>query len=119
MNYLLLRYRYAIMFTFITSCVSIHTAYGQFTSLVDDSQTQVFPDSSKTYFIPDVTEKEMRWSQQRFKWLSLKLGFAPILDYNYIIQDDDNIDQVGEQDSRFDIRSARMMFKGKINFKNP
>ena len=95
-----------------------HTC-AQFTSIVEDSQTQVLPDSNKTYFVPDVTTKRMRWARKETHWVTFKLGFAPILDYNLNIQDDDSKQQVGEQDSRFDIRSARMMLRGKINFKRP
>ncbi|MDZ7615231.1 MAG: hypothetical protein U5K51_17160 [Flavobacteriaceae bacterium] len=81
-------------------------------------QTQVLPDSSKTYFIPDAKSKDMRWSKTDNKYFSVKLGFAPILDYNYVTQNDESIGQVGAE-SRFDIRSARMMIKGKIKFKDP
>jgi phosphate-selective porin len=93
------------------------TAIAQHTDYVDDTQTQVLADSTKSYFIPDVSHKEMRWSKTRNKWFSAKLGFAPILDYNAIYQDNDSENQVGPQESRWDIRSARVMLRGKINFK--
>ncbi|MBK0369140.1 porin [Flavobacterium agrisoli] len=91
----------------------------QHTDLVDESQTQIFADTTKTYFIPDATHKGMRWSRFHTKWFTSKLGFAPILDYNQNIQNADSKNQVGSQESRFDIRSARVMVSGQINFKNP
>mgnify|MGYP006185435243 FL=1 len=93
------------------------TLIAQHTDYVDDSQTQVLADSTKSYFIPDVSHKEMRWSKTRNRWFSAKLGFAPILDYNAVYQDNDSENQVGSQESRWDIRSARVMLRGKINFK--
>ncbi len=104
---------------FFLSFFFTNNANAQFTDLVDESQKQVLPDSSKTYFIPDASEKKMRWSKRDFKFMTLKLGFAPIIDYNWVIQNDESVGQVGDQESRFDIRSARVMFKGKLNFKNP
>ncbi|MEN2402860.1 porin [Flavobacterium sp. MC2016-06] len=93
--------------------------YAQHTDLVDDSQTQILADTTRSYFIPDATHKEMRWSRTKNKWFSAQLGFAPILDYNAYIQNEDSKNQVGTQENRFDIRSARVMVSGKINFKNP
>ena len=68
------------------------TAKAQHTDYVDDTQTQVQADSTKSYFIPDVSHKEMRWSKTRNKWFTAKLGFAPILDYNAVYQDNDSRD---------------------------
>ncbi|PKB18591.1 phosphate-selective porin O/P [Flavobacterium sp. 5] len=93
--------------------------FSQHTDLVDDSQTQILADTTKNYLIPDATHKGMRWTKSHNKWFTTKLGFAPILDYNLNIQDEDSKNQVGSQESRFDIRSARVMLSGKINFKNP
>lgn len=94
-------------------------SFSQHTDLVDDSQTQILADSTKNYIIPDPTNKGMKWSRTQNKWFTAKLGFAPILDYNANFQNADSKSQVGSQESRFDIRSARVMVSGKINFKNP
>ncbi|WP_163399255.1 porin [Flavobacterium fluviatile] len=94
-------------------------SFSQHTDLVDDSQTQILPDTTKSYFIPDPSHKGMKWSRTKNKWFTAKLGFAPILDYNANFQNQDSKNQVGTQESRFDIRSARVMLSGKINFKNP
>ncbi|MCU0404896.1 MAG: porin [Chitinophagaceae bacterium] len=89
--------------------------FGQHTDYVDSSQTQVLADTGKNYWLPDV--KSRRWSKTSNKLFSAQLGLVPILDYNINIQDNTSEQQVGKQDSRFDIRSARMMVRGKINFK--
>jgi len=107
----------SILFLILVFLFCNTTAIAQHTDYVDDTQTQVLADSTKLYFIPDVSHKEMKWSKTRNKWFSAKLGFAPILDYNAVYQDNDSENQVGSQESRWDIRSARVMLRGKINFK--
>jgi phosphate-selective porin len=89
----------------------------QHTDHVDSSQTQVLADTSKRFWIPDVNNRG--WTKTSNKLFSFQLGLVPILDYNVNIQDADSKAQVGQQESRFDIRSARIMGRGKINFKRP
>lgn len=96
------------------SLVFCEEIVAQHTDLVDESQTQILVDTTN-----NKTHRFMKWSRSRNKWFTTKLGFAPILDYNANFQDDDSKNQVGPQESRFDIRSARVMLSGKINFKNP
>lgn len=103
----------------VSFCFFCNLTYSQHTDLVDESQTQILADTTKRYFIPDATHKGMRWTKSRNKWFTTKLGFAPILDYNFNTQNEESVNQVGKQESRFDIRSARVMLSGKINFKNP
>lgn len=93
--------------------------HAQHTDLVDDSQTQVLADTTKTYLIPELSPEKMKWTRLKTKWFTTKIGFSPILDYNANIQNEDSKNQVGDQESRFDLRSARVMFSGKLNFKNP
>jgi len=107
----------SILFLILVFLFCNTTAIAQHTDYVDDTQKQVLADSTKLYFIPDVSHKEMKWSKTRNSWFSAKLGFAPILDYNTVYQDNDSENQVGSQESRWDIRSARVMLRGKINFK--
>jgi phosphate-selective porin OprO and OprP len=91
--------------------------YAQHTDYVDSSQTQILADPTKNYIIPDV--KSRKWSKTGNKLFSFQLGFAPILDYNANWQDEDSKMQVGAQPSRFDLRSGRVMGRGKIMFKRP
>jgi len=89
----------------------------QHTDYVDSSQIQVLADTAKSYWLPDVQSK--RWTRGGNKLFTFQLGLVPILDYNLNVQDEDSKAQVGEQESRVDIRSARIMGRGKINFKRP
>lgn len=89
----------------------------QHTDYVDSTQKQILADPTKDYVIPDV--KSRQWSKAGNKLFSFQLGFAPILDYNANWQDEDSKMQVGEQPSRFDLRSGRVMGRGKIMFKRP
>ncbi len=99
--------------------ISNFELFAQHTDLVDESQTQVLADTSKSYFIPELSNKSMKWTNQKTKWFTTKIGFSPILDYNANFQNQESKDLVGSQESRFDIRSARVMFSGKIGNKNP
>ena len=115
-----------IFFTRLLSTVSFllfltTAAIAQHSDMVDSTQTQVFADSGKSYFIPDVSRKQhMGWTKGGNKLLTWQLGFVPILDYNLNIQNEQSEKQVGSQESRFDIRSARFSVRGNLNFKkNP
>jgi phosphate-selective porin OprO/OprP len=96
-------------------------AKAQHSDMVDSTQTQVFSDSGKSYFIPDLSrEQHMGWTKGGNQLLTWQLGFVPILDYNLNIQNEQSEKQVGGQESRFDIRSARFSVRGNLNFKkNP
>jgi len=93
--------------------------YCQHTDLVDSLQANILADTGKSYFLPDVNHKNMRWTKGGNKLFTHQLGFAILLDYDVNIQDETSKTQVGEQPTTGDIRSARMMLRGKINFKAP
>jgi hypothetical protein len=66
--------------------------------------------------MPDVQrKKDMGWTKGGNKLLTWQLGFVPILDYNLNIQNEESEEQVGKQESRFDIRSARVSVRGNLN----
>lgn len=92
-------------------------ARAQHTDLVDSSQVQVLADTANKYFVPDLKRTNKSWSEFRTKWFTMQLGFAPIIDYNVFIQDNDSKTQVGKQENRFDLRSGRFSIRGKILFK--
>lgn len=48
------------------------------------------------------------------KHFSLRLGFVPIVDYSWFSQDPESVDQVGVQEDTYDIRSGRIMARGKL-----
>jgi len=45
---------------------------------------------------------------------TIHLGLAPILDYTWLTQDRASVEQVGEQEGGFDVRSARVMARGNL-----
>ena len=96
-------------------------AEAQFTEPVDSTQYHVLPDPSMSekYFVPDIPKKWLKWSQFEGKAFSMRIGFAPIVDYVWNGQDNESKEQVGEQESRFDLRSGRMTFSGDFKFSNP
>jgi phosphate-selective porin len=101
--------------------LAIHGSFlqAQNTDYVDSSQVQVLADTGKSYLVPDLSHKQMKWTNIGNKYFTLQLGFVMLFDYDQNIQDEDSKTQVGKQESRFDLRSARVMARGKINFKNP
>lgn len=115
--------KFLITFLLVNSCLLfiISDLNAQHTDMVDSTQTQVLADSGRSYFIPDVQRKrDMSWTKGGNKLLTWQLGFVPILDYNLNIQNDQSEKQVGKQESRFDLRSARFSVRGNLNVgKNP
>ncbi|MEN9685624.1 MAG: hypothetical protein RLZZ28_1410 [Bacteroidota bacterium] len=105
----------------LISFVFIISANAQHTDLVDSSQTQVLADTSKSgrYIMPELSHKQMRWSRGGNGFMSIHLGFAPIVDYDLFFQDNASISQVGKQNNQADLRSGRMMFSGQLKFKHP
>src|SRR5262245_49515245 len=95
-----------VMFSAASFFFLISEARSQHTDLVDSSQVQVLADTSNKYFIPDLKRKPHSWSEFRTKWFTMQLGFAPIIDYDLFIQDENSKTQVGEDESRFDLRSG-------------
>ena len=68
---------------------------------------------------PVVTEKH--WNQIKTKAFTLNFGYALLLDHNILVQDDNNIQQVGKVDSKTEFRGDRFIFSGSLLFfkKNP
>jgi phosphate-selective porin OprO/OprP len=105
---------YLTLLIWITAFTQGHA---QHTDLVDSTQTNLLLDTNKKYAVPDV--KKMSWTNFSTKLFSMQIGAVPIIDYTAFFQNGKSVSQVGDQNSQFDIRSARLMFRGKIFFKNP
>jgi phosphate-selective porin len=108
-----------ILILLVVTCFNSLSIKAQHTDLVDSSQTQVLADTSNKYFLPDLKRKQNSWSEFRTKAFTAQLGFAPIIDYNVFVQDNDSKTQVGKQQNQFDLRSGRFSIRGKLLFKNP
>src|SRR5262245_36661022 len=108
-----------IIFSTISFLLLMNEVRSQHTDLVDSSQVQVLADTSNKYLVPDLKRTHRSWTEFRTKWFTGQLGFAPIIDYDLFIQNDVSKKQVGEDESRFDLRSGRFSVRGKILFKHP
>ena len=73
-----------------------------------------YPELARPYVIPDVSQKTVEDTQLDEKWFTLKLGLVSLLDYTAFDQDAVSLAQVGRQDDELEVRSARVMFRGKV-----
>ena len=111
-----MRQHLALTILILILCFS-RRASAQHTDLVDSSQLQVLADTSKAYAIPDLTRRKADWTNFSTRWMTGHIGFAPIVDYNLIIQNDESVRQVGKQESQEDLRSGRFSLSGRLLFK--
>lgn len=61
--------------------------------------------------VPEAVLDKTRVDSSRF---TLRLGFVPIVDYTWFSQDRASVEQVGEQEDTWDIRSGRVLARGKL-----
>lgn len=80
------------------------------------AQTEDLPPPPAGYkpAVPDVSEAALARTAVDTRWLTIRFGFAPILDYTSLSQDAASIDQVGVQDDAFQVRSGRIMVRGNL-----
>lgn len=96
------------VFTFTILLFCTPGIRAQFTEPVDSSQSQVLPSPGKSgrYFVHDIPSKWLKWSEFGVKAFSLRIGFALIVDYAWNGQDNESREQVGNQESKIDLRSG-------------
>jgi len=63
---------------------------------------------------PPIMDK--KWNQIKTKFFTLNLGFAILLDHNILVQDDDNIEQVGKVEPGSEFRGDRFIASGSLLF---
>jgi phosphate-selective porin OprO and OprP len=81
------------------------------------AQTEDLPAPEPGYSpaVPDIVpEAVLEKTKVDSRWFTLRLGLVPIFDYTWFTQDQASVGQVGLQENDFDIRSARIMARGKI-----
>ena len=81
------------------------------------AQTEDLPPPEPGYApaVPElVSEATLDQIKVDSHWFTLRFGLVPIFDYTWFGQDQASVDQVGVQENDFDIRSARIMARGKI-----
>lgn len=77
------------------------------------------PEEQATYLIPDIPDQwadAVRYKDENF---SVMFGFAGLLDYTVLDQDEQSIEQVGKQEDKFEARSLRLLFAGTLDFIGP
>lgn len=63
---------------------------------------------------PTITKKP--WNSFENKYFTLNIGAAILLDHNILVQDDNNIQQVGKVDPGTEFRGDRFIFSGNLLF---
>jgi phosphate-selective porin OprO/OprP len=62
------------------------------------------------YFLPDMPQ----WAQYNNSWFSFKVGIAALYDYTGFDQDPPSIAQVGKVENGWNVRDARLIFRGSV-----
>src|SRR5262245_15530557 len=71
------------------------------------------------FVMPDVPDEWNRATSYDGRLFSTIFSLVPLIDYNAFVQDDDSKAQVGEQKDEWDVRTLRIMFRGKMKFAHP
>jgi phosphate-selective porin len=71
------------------------------------------------FVMPDVPDQWNRATSYDGRWFSTNFSFVPLIDYNAFVQDEDSKTQVGEQQDEWDLRTMRLMFRGRMKFPHP
>ena len=78
---------YLLILTGLLISMSTNRLIGQHTDLVDSSQVQVLADTSKSYFLPDISQKDLRWTKGGNKLFTHKMvGDAANLPHQVRVQ---------------------------------
>ena len=73
-------------------------------------------DSYSVPDIPDSWAQALRYKNEHF---SAAFLFGTLLDYTTWVQDQQSIEQVGEQEDKFEVRSLRFLIAGTLDFMGP
>jgi phosphate-selective porin OprO/OprP len=83
--------------------------------LADHSGADVHTvDHTRRYFIPDFAPSKPPSAASQDRFFTIRPSIALILDHTGFDQDATSVDQVGVQDSQWQVRSARLNFFGSI-----
>jgi len=84
------------------------------------AQTEDLPPPPSGYksAVPDLSDKALDQTKVNTTWFTLRFGFAPIIDYSIFSQDQASLDQVGEQQNTFQVRSGRIQLRGDLFHSN-
>lgn len=71
------------------------------------------------FAMPDVPDDWNRYTSYDGRGFSTRLSLVPLVDYTGFSQDADSAAQVGDQDSQWDLRTMRIMTRGRLKFAHP
>jgi phosphate-selective porin OprO/OprP len=76
------------------------------------------PPPAGGFRLPEVPDTVLDKTSQETRFFTMKLGLAPIFDYtffNQVNQDAESLAQVGTQADQYELRSGRAMVRGNVN----
>jgi phosphate-selective porin len=71
------------------------------------------------FVFPDVPDGWNQHTSYEGRLFSTRFSMVPLVDYNAFVQDNDSEMQVGTQESEWDLRTLRLMFRGQLKFAHP
>jgi phosphate-selective porin len=71
------------------------------------------------FIMPDVPDNWSKDTSYDGRWFSTTFMTALLVDYNTFAQDDASLKQVGEQENQWDLRTWRLMTRGRMKFSHP
>ena len=69
--------------------------------------------------MPDVPDEWSRYTTYDGRLFSTRLSIVSLVDYDVFTQDDGSEQQVGAQKTQWDLRTERIMFRGRLKFAHP
>src|SRR6185436_21011564 len=67
-----------------------------------------------SFVMPDVPDNWNRFTSYDGRRFSVRFSFVALLDYNSFSQNDASVTQVGEQENEWDLRTWRLMARGRL-----
>ena len=71
------------------------------------------------FVMPDLPDKWNTYTSYDGRGFSARFSFVTLVDYNAFVQDDTSRAQAGAQDSQWDLRTMRLMSRGRVKFAHP
>lgn len=77
------------------------------------------PIAATGYVFPDLPDSWADYTTYDGRRLSARFSMVPLVDYNAFVQDDESKAQVGDQEDQWDLRTLRLMLRGRMKFRHP
>jgi phosphate-selective porin len=89
------------------------------TDYATPAQPKPEPIPATGFLMPDVPDGWRSSTSYDSRWFSTAFSLAALIDYNAFIQDAESETQVGEQTDEWDVRTVRLMFRGRMSARHP